>query len=75
MADQEQAEDAELAGLNLARREHWVAQLERHAAARPGQPAIRFPGRRRHGVSSRTASGGSLTRSPGAASSRETGSP
>jgi fatty-acyl-CoA synthase len=34
----------ELAELDLARREHWVAQLDRHAAARGGQPAIRFNG-------------------------------
>jgi fatty-acyl-CoA synthase len=44
MAHQELAEDASLAELNLARREHWVAQVERHAAARPDQPAIRFRG-------------------------------
>jgi fatty-acyl-CoA synthase len=35
---------AELAELDLARREHWVAQLDRHAAARGGQPAIRYQG-------------------------------
>ena len=44
MADQVLAEDAGLAELNLARREHWVAQIERHAAARPDQPALRFRG-------------------------------
>ncbi|HXT93628.1 MAG TPA: long-chain-fatty-acid--CoA ligase [Trebonia sp.] len=44
MADQALAEDADLAELRLARREHWVAQLERHAAARHGQPAFRFRG-------------------------------
>jgi hypothetical protein len=75
MADQVLAEDAGLAELNLARREHWVAQIERHAAARPDQPALRFRGRRRHDASSRTASGGSLARSPGAASAKVTGSP
>src|SRR5579862_8964481 len=44
MADQVTAEEADLVELNLARREHWVAQLERHAAGRPDQPAIRFLG-------------------------------
>ncbi len=44
MADQVLAENAGLTELNLARREHWVAQVERHAAARPDQPALRFRG-------------------------------
>ena len=44
MAEQVTAEDAGLAELNFSRREHWVAQLERHAAARPASPAIRFGG-------------------------------
>jgi fatty-acyl-CoA synthase len=39
-----EAAAAELAELDLARREHWVAQLDRHAAARAGQPAIRYQG-------------------------------
>jgi fatty-acyl-CoA synthase len=44
MADQVTAEETGLIELNLARREHWVAQLERLAAARPERPAIRFLG-------------------------------
>ena len=44
MTDKALAEDAELAELNYARREHWVAQVDRHAAARGDQAALRFQG-------------------------------
>jgi len=44
MADKALAEDAELAELNYARREHWVAQVDRHAAGRGDQAALRFQG-------------------------------
>lgn len=31
--------------LEASRRSHWMAQLRRHASARPDQPALRFAGR------------------------------
>jgi len=44
MADKPLAADAELAELDYARREHWMAQVDRHAASRGDQPVIRFQG-------------------------------